>query len=64
MRSQAMSLRGDADRDGVPDLLEVEKARQKGVLDAKKLELENRKQNEKERNNRVKEELAKNKQSS
>ena len=64
MRSQAMALRGDADRDGIPDLLEVEKARQKGVLDAKKLELENRKQLEKERSNRAKEELAKNKQSS
>ena len=62
VRSQAMALRGDADRDGIPDMLEVEKARQKGILDSKKLDLEERKQSEKERNNRVKEELARNKQ--
>jgi len=62
MRSDAMSLRGDADRDGIPDMLEVEKARQKGMIDSKKLELEQRKQSENERNNRVKEELSRNKQ--
>lgn len=61
IRSQAMALRGDADRDGIPDMLEVEKARQKGILDNKKLELEERKQAERERSNRVKEEMARNK---
>ena len=62
MRADAVSLRGDADRDGIPDMLEVEKARQKGMIDSKKLELEQRKQSENERNNRVKEELSRNKQ--
>lgn len=62
MRANAMSLRGDADRDGIPDMLEVEKARQKGILDNKKLELEERRQSESERSNLVKEELNRNKQ--
>lgn len=64
VRAQAMSLRGDADRDGIPDMLEVEKARQKGLIDSKKLDLEERKQSEKERSNRSKEEIARNKKSS
>jgi hypothetical protein len=57
IRAAAMAYRGDSDRDGIPDLLEVEKARQKGQLDAKKLEIEERKVSEKERSNRVNEEL-------
>lgn len=64
IRAQAMALRGDADGDGVPDMLEVEKVRQKGILDTKKLDLEQRKQAERERNNRAKEEIAKQKQQS
>jgi hypothetical protein len=62
IRAQALALRGDADGDGVPDMLEVEKVRQKGILESKKLDLEEKKQSEKERNNRAKEEIAKQKQ--
>jgi len=62
IRAMAMTYRGDSDRDGVPDLLEVETARQKGILDAKKLEIEERKLNEKERSNRANEELKRSQQ--
>lgn len=62
IRAAAMAYRGDSDRDGIPDLLEVEKARQKGQLDAKKLEIEERKLSEKERSNRVNEELKRSQQ--
>jgi len=62
IRAAAMTYRGDSDRDGIPDLLEVEKARQKGTIDLKKLEIEERKLSEKERNNRVNEELRRSQQ--
>ena len=61
IRAQAMSLRGDADKDGIPDMLEVEKARQKGAIDSKKLDLAQRKQSETERTNRATEEISRNK---
>ena len=61
IRAQAMSLRGDADKDGIPDMLEVEKARQKGAIESKKLDLAQRKQSETERTNRATEEISRNK---
>lgn len=62
IRAQALSLRGDADSNGVPDILEVQQARQKAELAQKKLDIEERKASEVERNNRAKEELARSKE--